>query len=76
MSDVGDPNPLYWESTYEIVLGLMEHHPEVDLDTLGLRQLFAWIIVLPGFADDPAMAHDEFLIEILRVWYEEKSEIS
>jgi FeS assembly protein IscX len=76
MSDAGDPNPLYWDSTYEIVLGLLEQHPTADLDTLGLRQVLAWVIALPGFADDPGMATDALLIEILRVWYEEKSEIS
>lgn len=69
-----DPRPLYWEASYEIVLGLLEHHPDADLDRLGLGQLFEWIIALPGFADDPALAHDSLLSGILREWYEEKSE--
>lgn len=66
-----DPNPLYWEASYEIVLALMEHHRDADLDNLGLQQLFEWIIALPGFADDPILAHDGLLTEILREWYEE-----
>ncbi len=69
---MGDQDkPLYWEASYEIVLSLMEHHPDADLDTLGLQQLFEWIINLPGFADDPILAHDGLLTEILREWYEE-----
>ncbi len=71
-----DARSLYWEATYEIVLSLMEHHPDADLDSLGLRQLWAWIIALPGFADDPALANDDLLTDILREWYEEQSEAS
>ncbi len=71
-----EPKPLYWEASYEIVLTLMEEHPDADLDTLGLTELFEWIINLPGFADDPALAHDDLLIGILREWYEERSEAS
>jgi FeS assembly protein IscX len=70
------PNPLYWEASYEIVLGLMERHPDADLDGLGLQQLFEWIIALPGFADDPLLANDDLLTEIFREWYEEMSEAS
>ena len=67
------PKPLYWEASYEIVLALMEHHPDANLDDLGLQQLFEWIINLPGFADDPILAHDGLLTEILREWYEENN---
>ncbi len=76
MSEAEEPNPLYWDATYEIVLGLMEHHPDADLEMVGLQQLFEWIIALPGFADDPILAHDDVLVEIFRVWYEEQSQIS
>ena len=69
--DETEPKPLYWEASYEIVLALMEHHPDADLDTLGLHQLLALIVALPGFADDPILAHDGLLTEILREWYEE-----
>lgn len=74
MDESDEPKPLYWEASYEIVLSLMEHHPEADLDAIGLRQLFELIIALPGFADDPILAHDALLTEILREWYEEQSE--
>jgi FeS assembly protein IscX len=72
MSDAeDDPKRLYWEASYEIVLALMEQHADADLDSLGLNQLFDWIVALPGFADDPGLAHDGLLTEILRDWYEE-----
>lgn len=74
--DEDEPKSLYWEASYEIVLGLMEHHADADLDEVGLQQMFEWIIALPGFADDPMLANDGILTEILREWYEEKSEAS
>ncbi|MBL8133525.1 MAG: Fe-S cluster assembly protein IscX [Anaerolineae bacterium] len=62
---------MYWESSYEIVQSLMELHPEVDIDLVGTEQLFRWIVALPDFADDPALANEGILNGILRDWYEE-----
>ena len=62
---------LYWDSTYEIVLALMEAHPEIELADIALDELSARIIALPGFDDDPALVNDAILNEILRDWYEE-----
>ena len=67
------PQPLYWETSYEIVLKLMECYPDVQLEALGLQELYEMIITLPGFADDPSLAHDGLLTEILREYYEEAS---
>jgi FeS assembly protein IscX len=64
---------LYWEASYEIVLALMDRYSHVDLETVGIEQLYQWIVGLPGFADDPALANDGILNEILREWYEEAS---
>jgi FeS assembly protein IscX len=64
-------NRLYWESSYAIVLTLMEVYPTVDLDSVGLMQLRDWIVALPNFADDPDLANDVILTGILREWYEE-----
>jgi FeS assembly protein IscX len=64
-------NRLYWESSYALVRALMDAHPNVDFETLGIAQIFEWIVALPGFVDDPALAHDEMLEEILSQWYEE-----
>jgi FeS assembly protein IscX len=62
---------LYWESSYAIILALMEAHPDVDVETVGTDQLFRWIVALPNFADDPLLAHEALLEQILREWYEE-----
>ncbi|MDZ4770751.1 MAG: Fe-S cluster assembly protein IscX [Chloroflexota bacterium] len=62
---------LTWEGDYAIALALIETHPDVDLDTVGLDQLYRWIIMLPDFADDPALANESILKGILREWYEE-----
>ncbi len=64
-------NALYWDSTYEIVLNLMRLYPTLDLDTIGTSQLLAMILALPNFADEPQLANEALLVEILRFWYEE-----
>lgn len=66
-----DNRTLHWEATYEIVLRLMELHPVIDLDSVGLHQLYEWIITLPEFEDDPLLVNDAILTDILREWYEE-----
>lgn len=66
-----DARPLYWESSYEIVLSLMQHYPDFDVESVGIEQLAQMVVTLPGFADDPAMANQGILTDILREWYEE-----
>ena len=62
---------LYWDSTYEIVLALMDAYPNAELEDLGLDDLSRLVTKLPAFADDPDMANDDILKGILRDWYEE-----
>jgi FeS assembly protein IscX len=62
---------LYWDSTYEIVLSLIETYPEADVEMVGVDQLYQWIIALPHFADDPNLVTNAILNDILREWYEE-----
>jgi FeS assembly protein IscX len=64
-------NRLYWESSFEIIQTLIELYPSVDVDSVGIEQLRQWIIALPNFADDPDLANDGILNDILREWYEE-----
>ncbi|MAS33490.1 MAG: Fe-S assembly protein IscX [Anaerolineaceae bacterium] len=64
-------NKLYWDSSYEIVLRLMEAFPQVDVETIGIEQLYRWVIALPDFADEPELANESILNDILREWYEE-----
>ena len=63
--------PIYWEPTFEIVKALMEKHPTFNIEDIGYQQLLDMIVALPGFADDPAIASEELLRDILREWYEE-----
>jgi FeS assembly protein IscX len=74
-TDTEDNYPIYWEPTYEIVLALMDAHPNVDVNTVGMQQLLEWIVALPNFADEPAIASEELLRTILREWYEESEEL-
>lgn len=62
---------LYWDAPYEIVLALIERHPTIDVETVGLEQLHQMIIALPDFADDSAFVEDAALSDILVEWYEE-----
>ena len=62
---------LYWDATYAIVLELKEQHPNADVESIGLEQLFQMIIALPNFADEPEMVNNSLLESILWEWYEE-----
>ena len=73
ISAVNYMQPLYWDSTYEIVLALIETYPAVEIDMVGLQELNDWIVNLPNFADDPLLVNDNILRGILRDWYEESS---
>lgn len=70
-TSTNNPQPLYWDSSYEIVLQLLERYPTTDLDTLSLQDLYTRIVTLPSFVDDPTLAHDDLLTEIFREYYEE-----
>lgn len=62
---------LFWDSTYAIVVALQEHHPAVIPVDVGLEELKNMVETLPGFQDDPDLATEQLLIDILTVWYEE-----
>jgi FeS assembly protein IscX len=71
MGNMPHSAPLYWDASYEIVLMLMEAYPFVDVEGVGIQQLFQWIVSLPNFEDDPALGNEGILNSILREWYEE-----
>ncbi len=64
---------LYWDSSYEIVLALMERYPDANIEAVGLAELHQMIVTLPGFRDDPDMGPEGILEDILGGWYEEAS---
>lgn len=62
---------LYWDSTYAIVVSLMEHYPERGPIDVGLAELVEMVESLPGYQDDTALVNEQLLLDILTVWYEE-----
>ena len=66
---------LYWDSTYAIALALIQHHPDLDPEDVGLEEMAELIEDLPGFSDDPALATERILLDIQIVWYEETTNL-
>lgn len=62
---------LFWDSTYAIVVSLMEHYPDRAPVDVGLDELASLVESLPGFQDDSALVTEQFLLDILTVWFEE-----
>ena len=62
--------PLTWEATYALALALRRAHPEVTPDEVSLEQLRRWVLALPTFDDDPALANQAVLEATLREWLE------
>ncbi len=71
MAEASEGESLYWDSSYAVAVRLMEEHPGISLDDLTLGTLCQWVVALPDFADDPALANDELLQAILQEWLEE-----
>jgi len=62
---------LTWESTYAIALELRRRHPDVDMETVSIRQIYAWTLQLEEFEDDPSLCNDDILYSIYQDWFEE-----
>ncbi|MCA9937420.1 MAG: Fe-S cluster assembly protein IscX [Anaerolineales bacterium] len=65
---------LYWDATYAIARALMQQHPNLSPEDVGLEELTDLVIKLPGFADDEALVNEQILLDIIKVWYEEETE--
>lgn len=70
VKDVDGPE-LYWDATYAIAISLIDQHPTLAPERVGLEQLARLVTALPNFHDDPALANERILKDILIVWYEE-----
>lgn len=66
---------LFWDSTYAIVVGLMETYPQRSPDDVGLDELARLVESLPGFVDAHESVTDRILLDILSVWYEEATNL-
>lgn len=62
--------PLTWEATYAIALGLEAAHQGVDLQDVSLQMIYQWTLALEDFQDDPALANDGILAAIYQDWFE------
>ena len=62
---------LSWEDSYAIAKQLMANHPDVDLDSVSLNDIFDWTVNLPEFNDDVQLSNDAILLDIYREWLEE-----
>ncbi len=62
---------LYWDATYAIAVSLLDHYPHLEPAHIGLKELARLVTSLPDFADDPSMATERLLQDILITWFEE-----
>ena len=62
---------LTWESTYAIALELRRRHPETNMESLSIQQIFDWTVQLVEFEDDPSLCNDDILYSIYQDWFEE-----
>ena len=60
-----------WKDAEDIALALMEAHPDTDPLTVRFTDLHTWVVVLPGFSDDPKGSNEGILEKIQMKWHEE-----
>jgi FeS assembly protein IscX len=60
-----------WTDSLDIAIALAEHHPEIDPKAIRFTDLHAWILALPGFADDPNRSGEKILEAIQVAWIDE-----
>ena len=60
-----------WIDTREIAIALAQAHPDADPAKVNFVDLYSWVLVLPGFDDDPKRAGEKILEAIQATWIEE-----
>lgn len=60
-----------WDDSYAIARSLMAAHPDQDIETVSLSQIYNWTLQLQDFNDDPQMSNEAILMAIFREWFEE-----
>ncbi len=60
-----------WTDSLDIVIELMEAHPEVDPKTIRFTDLRAWVQALDDFDDAPERCGERILEAIQMAWIEE-----
>jgi FeS assembly protein IscX len=62
---------LTWDDSYAIARALSAEHPGISLEDVSLEMIYRWTLALPGFKDDPGLAHQAILAAIYQEWFEE-----
>ena len=65
------PREIHWTDAEEIGIQLQEKFPDLDPLTVRFTDLHMYVIVLEGFADDPAKTNEKHLEAIQMAWHEE-----
>jgi FeS assembly protein IscX len=60
-----------WTDTQDIAIALADAHPEQDPKRVNFVDLYKWVMVLPGFSDDPKRCGEKILEAIQMAWIEE-----
>jgi FeS assembly protein IscX len=60
-----------WTDTRDVAIALCEAHPDVDPRKVRFTDLHAWVLALPGFADDPNRSGEKILEAIQMLWIDE-----
>jgi FeS assembly protein IscX len=60
-----------WTDSRDIAIALAEAHPQVDPRAVRFTDLHAWVLALPGFADDPRRSGEKILEAIQTAWIDE-----
>ena len=60
-----------WTDTQEIAVALCEKFPDEDPKAVRFTDLYQWVMVLPGFDDDPKRCGEKILEAIQLAWIDE-----
>ena len=62
---------LKWTDSLDIVIELVEKHPDVDPRQVRFTELREWVLQLDEFDDDPGHSGEKILEAIQMAWIEE-----
>ena len=60
-----------WTDINDLAIELAESHPDVDPQRINFVDLMNWVLVLPGFEDDPKHCGEKVLEAIQQAWIDE-----
>jgi FeS assembly protein IscX len=60
-----------WTDIHPIAVALADAHADVDARTVRFTDLHRWVLVLPGFQDDPQRSNEKVLEAIQMAWIDE-----